>query len=107
LHSSKSGHGEPACRQAGLVEASLEVVKINVMIYVYAISSLFRNYIYVGMTNNLERRFLEHNKGQNRSIKAYGPFKIIYSQTFPTRIEARIKEKYLKSGIGKEFLKSL
>ncbi len=59
------------------------------------------------MTNDLERRIAEHNNGENKSTKAYRPFKLIYSETFPDRISARAKEKYLKSGIGKEFLKML
>jgi putative endonuclease len=59
------------------------------------------------MTNDLARRLKEHNNSENKSTKAYAPFKLIYSEQFPTRIDARKKEKYLKSGIGKEFLKSL
>jgi putative endonuclease len=74
---------------------------------VYAIKSLNRNYIYVGMTNNLERRLKEHNNCENRSTKAYAPFTLIYSEKFETRTLARIKEKYLKSGVGKTFLKSI
>ena len=77
------------------------------MIYVYAIKSLTRNYIYVGMTNNVDRRLLEHNNGENKSPKAYRPFQIILKETFPSRVEARKREIYLKSGIGKEYLKSL
>jgi putative endonuclease len=77
------------------------------MFYVYAISSGVKNYIYVGMTTNLERRLSEHNNGENRSTKAYRPFVLIYSEFAPTREAARKKEKYLKSGIGKEFLKTL
>ncbi|MBP9103514.1 MAG: GIY-YIG nuclease family protein [Chitinophagaceae bacterium] len=77
------------------------------MLFIYAIKSLSRNYLYVGMTNDLERRIAEHNNGENKSTKAYRPFKLIYSETFPDRISARAKEKYLKSGIGKEFLKML
>ena len=75
------------------------------MYYVYAISSLERNYIYVGLTDNLERRFFEHNNGKNKTTKPYLPFKIIYTEEFETRLEARQKEKYFKSGIGKEKLK--
>jgi putative endonuclease len=74
---------------------------------VYAIKSLNRNYIYVGMTNNLERRFKEHNNRENKSTKAYAPFILIHTEVFESRILARVKEKYLKSGIGKAFLKSL
>jgi putative endonuclease len=77
------------------------------MITVYAIKSLTRNYIYVGMTNDLERREQEHNNGENKSTKAYKPFVLIYSESFPDRIFAREKEKFLKSGVGKEFLRSL
>ena len=74
---------------------------------VYAIRSSSRNYVYVGMTNDLERRLKEHNIGENSSTKAYKPFTLIYSKEFPDRISARIKERYLKSGVGKEFLKTL
>jgi len=77
------------------------------MYYVYAIKSLVRNYIYVGLTDDVERRFGQHNKGQNRSTKAYKPFKLIFTEGHNTRIEARQREIYLKSGIGKEFLKTL
>ncbi len=77
------------------------------MYFVYAIKSEKRNYIYVGLTNNIQRRFSDHNKGYNRTTKPYRPFKLIYLETFDTRIEARQKEKYLKTTTGKRFLKSL
>jgi len=61
------------------------------MIYVYAISSIDKNYIYVGMTNNLPRRLREHNNnGYSRSTKPYAPFKLIYKKPFPDRRSARI-----------------
>jgi putative endonuclease len=74
---------------------------------VYAIKSKNRNYIYVGMTNNLERRLKEHNQRENKSTKAYAPFTLVYSETFDSRSYARLKEKYLKSGVGKAYLKGL
>jgi putative endonuclease len=58
------------------------------------------------MTDNVERRFLEHQSGKNSTTKPYRPFKIISVESFQTRLMARNREKYLKSGIGKEFLKS-
>ena len=75
--------------------------------YVYALKSLSKNYIYVGMTNNLERRIHQHNSGQGRSTKSYAPFELIYSEEQPSRFDGRAREKYLKSGTGKEYLKSL
>ncbi|NNT70850.1 GIY-YIG nuclease family protein [Flavobacterium sp. IMCC34852] len=77
------------------------------MFYIYAISSLNRNYIYVGLTDNIERRFMEHNSGKNKTTKPYLPFQVIYTEEFETRVEARIREKYYKSGIGKEKLKQI
>jgi putative endonuclease len=77
------------------------------MYYVYAIKSLNRNYIYVGLTSNLSRRISDHNNGFNRTTKPYIPFEVIHTEQFNSRIKARLREKYLKSGIGKEYLRSI
>ena len=77
------------------------------MYFVYAIKSISRNYIYVGMSDNLERRLKQHNNGTNKVTKAYRPFILLLSEEFESRGLARIREKYLKSGIGKEYLKTL
>jgi putative endonuclease len=73
---------------------------------VYALQSETANYIYVGLTANLQRRIAEHNNGYERTTKPYKPFKLIYQETFSSRPLARAREKWLKSGVGKEFLKS-
>jgi putative endonuclease len=77
------------------------------IITVYAIRSKIKNYIYVGMTNDVVRRISDHNNGRNKSTKAYRPFELFFSETFGSRGEARMREVYLKSGIGKDFLRSL
>ncbi len=77
------------------------------MYYTYAISSLAKPYIYVGMTSNIERRFSEHQSGHNKTTKPYRPYKLIYTAEHDSRMQARENEKYLKSGAGKEFLKQL
>ncbi len=59
------------------------------------------------MTDNLERRFIEHNNGKEKTTKPYAPFNLIFSETKPTRPEARTREKYWKSGTGKRKLKKL
>ena len=76
------------------------------MYYIYAIQSDKDGRIYVGFTSNLEKRLTEHNHGQTRSTKFYIPWKIIYFEICSTRKEARTREKYWKSGIGKEILKA-
>ena len=93
-------NGRPACRQAGAMDSKL-------MHHVYAIKSKLRKYIYVGMTNNLERRFFQHNTGKEKTTAFYKPFDIILDEEYQTRQEARKREKYLKSGICKERLKKM
>ena len=77
------------------------------MFFVYAIKSEKDSRIYVGMCVNVELRLKEHNEGKTKSTKGFRPWMLIYSEEAANRIEARKKEKYLKSGVGKEFLKSL
>ncbi len=81
-------------------------MKSNSMFYVYVIKSKFRNYIYIGLSNNLDRRLKEHQEGLNKTTKPYRPFDLIYTENFESRVEARKREKYLKSGIGKEWIKA-
>ena len=78
------------------------------MLYtVYAIKSIQRNYIYVGMTSNLLERLHRHNSGYERTTKPYAPYILLYEEKCADRLIARHREKYLKSGVGKEFLRSL
>ena len=77
------------------------------MFEVYAIKSISRNYLYIGLTNNFERRLKQHNEGQNRTTKPYAPFILVLKEILPDRIKVREREKYLKSGMGREYLKSL
>ncbi len=77
------------------------------MHFVYAISSLKHNYIYVGLTKDIELRIKRHNDGRERTTKYYKPFKLIYSEVCNSRPDARVREKYWKSGIGKEKLRKI
>ena len=75
--------------------------------FIYILLSLKDNNIYIGMTNNLTRRIKEHNKEYNKSTKSRAPFVLIHYEKFNNRIEARQKEKWFKSGIGREFIKNV
>jgi putative endonuclease len=78
------------------------------MYWVYAISSNKKKRIYVGMSEDVEKRLKEHNFGQVFSTKGYRPWTLIYVEKCGiNRTEARAREKYFKSGIGKEFLKTI
>ncbi len=77
------------------------------MFFVYAIRSLNRNYIYVGLTNNVIRRFHEHNNGKEKTTRPYAPFELFFSNECIDRVSARELEKYYKSGSGKRQLRML
>lgn len=77
------------------------------MFIVDAISSLTRSYIYVGLTDNFDRRFSQHNNGYNKTTKPYRPFEVLLVESFNTRTQARKREKFLKSGQGKVLLKKV
>ncbi len=54
------------------------------------------NQSYLGSTNDLRRRFKEHNMGSILSTKRYMPWELIYYEAYSTENLARIREKRLK-----------
>jgi putative endonuclease len=76
------------------------------MYYIYAIQSLERNYIYVGLTLNVIDRYHRHQKGYEKTTSPYRPYKLIFSkEVVENRALAREVEKYFKSASGKRWLK--
>ena len=92
---------------AGMLDLSFKMFYICMSYTVYAIKSISRNYIYVWLTDNIERRLYQHNIWKSKTTKPYAPFILIYTEKLATRPEARIREKYFKSWQGKDFLKAL
>jgi len=75
---------------------------------IYALKSSVDNRIYVGFTTDIVKRLKEHNSGKTKSTKGYRPWNLFFNEEIVgTRIDARNREKYYKSGIGKEKLKLL
>ena len=73
--------------------------------HVYVLRSLTSDFIYVGSTNSLHRRLIEHNDGLVQSTKAYRPFEINAYVCVRTETKARELEKYFKTGSGRTILK--
>jgi len=74
---------------------------------VYVLRGLKSGWFYIGMTNDLARRLCEHNSGYNCSTRGKGSFIVLRKEEFATRVEARRRERELKSGQGREFLRDL
>ena len=63
---------------------------------------------YTGFSSNFEQRMLSHNVlGRKGWSKRYRPWKAILTEEFGTKAEAMKREKWLKSGAGREFIKKL
>jgi putative endonuclease len=76
------------------------------MYYIYLLESLKDKTWYTGYTKDLKERVLIHNKGLNYSTKSRRPWKLLYYEACIHKKDARAREKYLKSGMGKRYLKN-
>lgn len=73
--------------------------------YVYVLKSLVKDFIYVGFTTDLKRRFNEHNSGSEFSTKPYVPYELIFYEAYRNEKDAKRREEYFKSTKGKTTLK--
>jgi len=74
--------------------------------YTYVLMSEKDHNFYTGTTKDLRKRFNDHNSGKVLSTKNRGLFKLIYYEACLNEQDARAREKYLKSGMGKRYLKN-
>jgi putative endonuclease len=77
------------------------------MYFVYVLKSMSAKKSYVGHTDNLDRRLEEHNSGKSNFTSRFLPWELIYKEEFHALQEAVKREKYLKSQVGRKFLKTL
>ena len=76
----------------------------NFTVYILYFSSY--NKIYVGFTSNLLQRFKSHDSiGKKGWTIKYRPWVVIYTEFFDDKISAMKKEKFIKSGVGRKWLK--
>jgi putative endonuclease len=74
------------------------------MYYTYILKSEKTNKLYIGHTENLERRLIEHNSSQSKSTRNKGPWSLIYKKEFKSRSDAMKFELKLKSIKNKNYL---
>lgn len=70
------------------------------MFYVYVLKSKKDDSLYIGSTNNLQRRFKEHNQKLVDSTKLKVPFDIVYYEAYVSENDARARESKLKRFSG-------
>jgi putative endonuclease len=74
---------------------------------VYVLFSEYDHQLYIGYTSDIERRYAEHTSGNSRSTKYRGPWKLIFIEYYLFKEDAKKRENYFKSTIGKRALKIL
>jgi len=74
--------------------------------YTYVLKSLKDGKLYTGWTDDLKSRLEKHNKGLVESTKTRLPFKLVYFEACLTREKAIKREKSLKTGFGRKYLKN-
>jgi putative endonuclease len=75
------------------------------MWFVYILKSKSSEFIYIGSTNDLDRRLQEHNDFKSQSTKSFAPFEILAYVAVNSETKARELEHYFKTGSGKAILK--
>jgi putative endonuclease len=73
--------------------------------YVYILRSKTGGQWYTGYTEDLRKRFKEHNDGKSQYTKNRGPYELIYYESYRNKDDARSRELQIKSGTGKAYLR--
>ena len=77
------------------------------MFTVYVLYSEKYNKLHIGFTSDLNSRFLSHNKLATKGFTVkYRPWEIIYTEEFESKKDALIREKQLKQGKGREWIRN-
>jgi len=76
------------------------------MFYTYVLKSKKSGYLYTGSTNDLRKRFNEHNSGKSSYTAKRGLYELIYYEACKADGDSRAREKYLKTAMGKRYLKN-
>ncbi len=75
------------------------------MFTVYIIESLRNGKRYTGFTTKTApQRLAQHNRGCNKWTRENRPFRLIYEESYETEREARQREKFLKTGKGRQLI---
>ena len=73
---------------------------------VYVLVSEIDNSWYIGYTRDLEKRLREHNAGRSITTSKKMPWRLIYYEVAFNKEDSIAREKYLKSGMGRRYLKN-
>jgi putative endonuclease len=76
------------------------------MHYIYVLRSIADDGFYIGYSANLRKRFRQQSQSDSFATSYRSPWKLIYYEAYLEQTDALGRERYLKSGAGRRFLKS-
>ena len=83
-------------------------VVCTVPYYTYILTNKWRNVLYIGMTNNIQRRMREHKGKVNKSFTAkYNCDRLVYYEEYPRPMLAIEREKFLKKRFSRKMKEEL
>lgn len=74
------------------------------MHYVYVLQSQSDQGLYIGYSADLRRRLSQHQAGEAFATSFRGPWQLIYYEAYLEEADARGREEFLKSGLGRRYL---
>lgn len=78
----------------------------NMFYYVYLIRNALDKGWYIGFTSDLNQRIKDHNDGKGgRTTRQKKHWRLIYFEGYRNKADALGREKFLKSGSGRKYLK--
>ena len=72
---------------------------------VYVLESVKDGSHYIGCAKDFNQRFKLHNSGKVFSTRKHIPFRLIYAEIYGNQQDAFVREKFLKTGWGRNYLK--
>lgn len=81
--------------------------KENMNYFTYVLRSQKDGNLYIGYSGDPEKRLQEHNSGKTKSLVRRRPLVLIYKEKLSNELDARRRERFLKSGQGRKILKDI
>jgi putative endonuclease len=81
--------------------------KFSSVYYLYILQSETTSRFYIGQTQAVNERLAYHNANYSKSLKNRGPWKVVHTEEFSTRIEAVRRERQIKSWKDRRMIERL
>jgi len=75
--------------------------------YIYVLRNSLKKFIYIGYSEDLKERYIQHNKGKVTSTKSYLPLELIHYEAYKNMEDAKRREVYLKTNKGRKTLMTI